>query len=68
MKEPDERGLQMATPRNRLPRLSDASISVSENLDLEDVPQGLVDSARTLTDARYAVITTLDELGGKRPI
>ena len=63
MKEPNDRDQQIATLRDRLSRLSDASLRVNESLDLEDVLQGVLDSARTLTDARYAVITTLDERG-----
>ena len=63
MKEPNDRDWQIATLRDRLSRLSDASLRVNESLDLEDVLQGVLDSARTLTDARYAVITTLDERG-----
>ena len=63
MKEQDARDRQIATLRDRLSRLSDASLRVNESLDLEDVLQGVLDSARTLTDARYAVITTLDDEG-----
>ena len=63
MKEPDDRDRQMAILQDRLSRLSDASLRVNESLDLEDVLQGVLDSARTLTDARYAAITTLDEAG-----
>ncbi len=54
----------MATLRDRLSRLSDASLRINESLDLDDVLQRVLDSARTLTGARYAVITTLDEQGG----
>ncbi len=63
MKDSDDRDRQNPTPRDRLSRLSDASLRVNESLDLEDVLQGVLDSARTLTDARYAVITTLNEAG-----
>ncbi len=63
MNEPDVRDRQIATLRDRLSRLSDASLRVNESLDLEDVLQGVLDSARTLTDARYVVITTLDDEG-----
>ena len=63
MKEPDSRDRQIATLRDRLSRLSDASLRVNESLDLEDVLQGVLDSARTLTDACYVVITTLDDEG-----
>ena len=63
MSEPDGRDRQIATLRERLSRLSDASLRINESLDLDDVLQGVLDSARTLTGARYGVITTLDEEG-----
>ena len=63
MKDSEDRDRQIPTLRDRLSRLSDASLRVNESLDLEDVLQGVLDSARSLTDARYAVITTLDEGG-----
>ena len=63
MSEPDVRDRQIATLRERLSRLSDASLRINESLDLDDVLQGVLDSARTLTDARYGVITTLDDEG-----
>ena len=63
MSEPDLRDRQIATLRERLSRLSDASLRINESLDLDDVLQGVLDSARTLTDARYGVITTLDDEG-----
>ena len=49
--------------RDRLSRLSEASLRINESLDLETVLQGVLDSARSLTNARYGVITTLDESG-----
>ena len=48
---------------DRLSRLSEASLRISENLDLDAVLQGVLDSARSLTGARYALITTLDGSG-----
>ena len=48
---------------DRLSRLSVASLRINESLDLEEVLQGVLDSARMLTDARYALITTLDDSG-----
>ena len=50
--------------RDRLSRLSEASLRINESLDLETVLQGVLDSARSLTNAQYGVITTLDESGG----
>ena len=63
MTEPDGRDRQIETLRERLSRLSDASLRINESLDLDDVLQGVLDSARILTGARYGVITTLDDEG-----
>ena len=49
--------------RERLSRLSEASLHINESLDLDSVLQGVLDSARSLTDASYALITTLDQSG-----
>ena len=61
MKEPDGRDRQIAMLQERLSRLSDASLRINESLDLDDVLQGVLDSARVLTGARYGVITTFDD-------
>ena len=63
MTEPDGRDRQIETLRERLSRLSDASLRINESLDLDDALQGVLDSARILTGARYGVITTLDDRG-----
>ena len=49
--------------RQRLSRLSQASLRISESLDFDNVLQGVLDSARSLTGARYGVITLLDDGG-----
>ena len=49
--------------RDRLSRLSEASLRINESLDFETVLQGALDSACSLTGARYGVITLLDESG-----
>ena len=49
--------------RDRLSRLSEASLRISESLDVDTVLQEVLDNARSLTDARYSLITTLDESG-----
>ena len=49
--------------RERLSRLSEASLRINESLDFETVLQGVLDSARSLTGARYGVITLLDDAG-----
>ena len=47
--------------RDRLSRLSQASIN--ESLDFDNVLQDFVDSAHALTGARYGGITTIDSSG-----
>ena len=49
--------------RQRLSRLSEASLRINESLDFETVLQGVLDSARALSSARYGVITLLDDAG-----
>ena len=49
--------------RQRLSRLSEASLRINESLDFGTVLQGVLDSARSLTGARYGVITLLDDGG-----
>ena len=50
--------------RERLSRLSQASLCINESLDFDQVLQGVLDSARSLTGARYGVMTLLDDGGG----
>ena len=49
--------------RGRLSRLSEASLRINESLDFDTVLQGVLDSARSLTEASYALITTVDQSG-----
>ena len=63
MTKADPRDPQVAILRDRLSRLSQASLRINESLDLDTVLQEVVDSARSLTGARYGGITTLDESG-----
>ena len=49
--------------RERLSRLSQASLRINESLDFDAVLQGVLDSARSLTGSRYGVITLLDDAG-----
>ncbi len=49
--------------RNRLSRMSEASIRINESLDYVTVLQGVLDSACALTGARYGGISTIDESG-----
>ena len=63
MNYPDERDRQIAELRERLSRLSEASLRINESLDLDTVLQGVLDSARSLSSARYGVLTLHDEGG-----
>ena len=49
--------------KDRLSRLSEASLRINESLDRDTVLQGILDSARSLTRARYAVLTLSDGAG-----
>ena len=50
--------------RDRLSRLSEASLRINESLDPDTVLQEVMDNARALTGARFGAITTLDDEGG----
>ena len=63
MTKADPHDPQVAILRDRLSRLSQASLRINESLDLDTVLQQVVDSACSLTGARYGGITTLDESG-----
>ena len=63
MHRSDETEPENVALRERLSRLSQASMRINESLDLETVLQGALDSARSLTGARYGVITLLDDTG-----
>ena len=63
MKEGDRLRAENQMLRARLSGLTEAILRISDNLDLDIVLQEIVDSARSLSDARYGAITTLDESG-----
>ncbi len=63
MTQPDERDRQIAALRDRLSRISRASLRINESLDVETALQGVLDGARSVTGAAYALITTLDDSG-----
>ena len=52
-----------AALRDRLSRLSEASLRINESLDFDTVLQSALDSARSLTGARYGVMVLLDDGG-----
>ena len=49
MNQSDERDREIKALRDRLSRLSEASLRINESLDLDTVLQGVLDSARSLT-------------------
>ncbi len=57
----DHRDRELAALRARLSRLSKASLRINESLDFDTVLQGVLDSARSLSGARYGVMTVLDD-------
>ena len=63
MKEADDHRREITELRERLTRLSEASLRVSESLDPDTVLQEVMDSARALTGARFGGITAFDESG-----
>ena len=58
----DDAAQKIARLRERMARLSSASLRISESLDLESVLREVVDSARVLTGAANAAITTVDRV------
>ena len=63
MNHADEAMRDVATLRERLSRLSEASLRITEDLDLDTVLQEVVDGARSLTGARISGLTILDDEG-----
>ena len=49
--------------RERLSRLTGASLRTNESLDIDTVLQEVVDSARALTSSRYGAITVFGDCG-----
>ena len=49
--------------RDRLSRLSEASLRINESLDFDTVLQEVLDSACALTEAQYGVLAHFDETG-----
>ena len=64
MNRPDERDLEIQALRDRLTRMCEACHRINESLDLDTVLQEVLDSARSLSDARYGVMVLLDGSGG----
>lgn len=47
--------------RERLSRMGQASLRINESLDIRTVLQGVLDSARSLTDAKYGMMALLKD-------
>ena len=52
--------------RERISRLTAATLRINTSLDLDTVLRDVVESARRLTGACYGIITTMDEVGQPR--
>ena len=63
LNRPDDPMREIAALRERLSRLSEASLHITEGLDLDAVLQGVLDGARSLTGARMGGVTILDDSG-----
>ena len=63
MDRPGQRSHDFEALQERLTRLSEASLRINESLDFDTVLQGVLDSARSITAARYGVMTLLGNGG-----
>ena len=63
MDQPDEMMSEIEALRERLSRLGEAGLRINEDLDFSTVLQGVLDSARSLTGARYGVLVLHDAAG-----
>ena len=63
MNPSDQRDAEIAALRERLSRLSQASLRITEDLDLDAVLQRVVDGARLLTGAGRGGLTVIDDTG-----
>ena len=66
MNRAEQRDREIEALQERLSRLSQASRRINESLDFDQVLQGALDSARSLTAARYGLMILLDG-GGPGP-
>ena len=68
MDEVDRLTREVTELRDRLARLSEANLRANESLDLDIVLSEVVESACSLTEARYGVITAVDDAGGLQAV
>ena len=61
MDQADEQARETTELRDRLAKLSEASLRINETLDLDWVLQEVIDSARSLAGASYGGISTIYE-------
>ena len=59
----DHQDRRIGELEERLALLTQASLRINQSLDVSSVLQGVLDSARALTGARYGVMTPLDDAG-----
>ena len=62
--EPSHLLQEVEALRARLSKLSEASLRVSDTLDINTVLKEVIDNARDLTDARYGALLTYEQSGG----
>ena len=63
MKNPVEPKGEIELLRDRISRLTAASLRISASLDVDTVLREIVEGARALTAADYGIITTIDDSG-----
>ena len=63
MENSDKGDREAAALRDRLSRLSEASLRINESLEFDSVLQEVVDAARALTGSRYGAISVFGEAG-----
>ncbi len=63
MELPNNEEREVRALQERLSRLSAASMRINESLEYDEVLQGVLDSARSLTAARYGVMILVDDRG-----
>ena len=63
MLQPDRRDRELEALRDRISRLSQASLRINESLDFNEVLQDVLDSTCSLTAAHYGIMTLLDDSG-----